>query len=107
MDREGLIGAVDMVYRASAVWLSLALGPFASPALARSVGPRDPVPEGYHAAPYYPTPHGGWLDSWADAYTKAHALVSQMTLAEKTNITSGVGIFMGRETRALPSYRAS
>ncbi|KAK4038780.1 glycoside hydrolase [Parachaetomium inaequale] len=85
-----------MVYRASAVWLSLALSPFvASPALARSVGPRDAVPEGYHAAPYYPTPHGGWLDSWRDAYTKAHALVSQMTLAEKTNITSGVGIYMG------------
>ncbi|KAH6845496.1 glycoside hydrolase family 3 protein [Chaetomium sp. MPI-CAGE-AT-0009] len=84
-----------MVYHASAVWLSLALTLFASPALARSVGPRDPVPEGFHAAPYYPTPYGGWLDSWKDAYTKAQDLVSQMTLAEKTNITSGVGIFMG------------
>ncbi|KAK3299320.1 glycoside hydrolase family 3 protein [Chaetomium fimeti] len=84
-----------MVYHASTVWLSLALSLFASPALARSVGPRDPVPEGYHAAPYYPAPYGGWLDSWKDAYAKAQDLVSQMTLAEKTNITSGVGIFMG------------
>jgi hypothetical protein len=84
-----------MVHHTSAVWLSLALGPFASPSLARSVGPRDAVPEGYRAAPYYPTPHGGWLDSWKEAYTKAQALVSQMTLAEKTNITSGVGYWMG------------
>ena len=85
-----------MVYHASAGWLSLALSLFASPALARSVGPRDPVPEGYHASPYYPTPHGGWLDAWKDAYTKAQDLVSQMTLAEKVNITSGVGIYMGK-----------
>ncbi|KAK4147196.1 glycoside hydrolase [Dichotomopilus funicola] len=88
-----------MVYHnaGASVWLSLALSPFlaASPALARTVGPRDPVPDGFHAAPYYPTPYGGWLDSWKDAYTKAEALVSQMTLAEKTNITSGTGIFMG------------
>ncbi|KAL2197421.1 glycoside hydrolase family 3 protein [Corynascus similis CBS 632.67] len=83
-----------MVYRASAVWLSLALTPFVPPALARSIGPRDAVPEGYYAAPYYPAPHGGWLESWQDAYAKAYALVSQMTLAEKTNITSGVGIYM-------------
>lgn len=91
---------VDMVYHnaGASVWLSLALSPFlgASPTLARTVGPRDPVPDGFHAAPYYPTPYGGWLDSWKDAYTKAEALVSQMTLAEKTNITSGTGIFMGR-----------
>lgn len=85
-----------MVCRASAVWLSLALGASAPAALARGVGRRDPVPEGYHAAPYYPAPYGGWLDSWREAYAKAEALVSQMTLAEKTNITSGVGIFMGK-----------
>jgi hypothetical protein len=93
---RGLNDAVDMVYRAGAVWLSLVASPFASFSLARSVGPRDAVPEGYHAAPYYPTPHGGWLPSWSDAYAKAQALVSQMTLAEKTNITSGVGYLMGR-----------
>jgi hypothetical protein len=93
---EGLKNAVDMVYRV--VWLLLVLSPLASPALARGVGPRDPVPAGYHAEPYYPAPHGGWLDSWKDAYAKAEALVSQMTLAEKTNITSGVGIYMGRHS---------
>ncbi|KAK4103958.1 glycoside hydrolase family 3 protein [Parathielavia hyrcaniae] len=84
-----------MVHRATAFGLLLLPGPFVSVSLARSVGPRDPVPEGFHAAPYYPTPHGGWLDSWQEAYTKAEALVSQMTLAEKTNITSGVGFWMG------------
>ncbi|KAK4127797.1 glycoside hydrolase family 3 protein [Parathielavia appendiculata] len=84
-----------MVYRARAVWLLLPLSPFVSVSLGRSVGPRDPVPEGYRAAPYYPTPHGGWLDSWREAYAKAEEFVSQMTLAEKTNITSGVGFWMG------------
>ena len=28
---------------------------------------------------------------WADAYAKAKAFVSQLTLAEKVNITTGVG----------------
>ncbi|KAL2151866.1 hypothetical protein VTH82DRAFT_5050 [Thermothelomyces myriococcoides] len=86
-----------MVYHASAVWLSLAFSLSAPTTFARAIGPRDKVPEGFYAAPYYPAPHGGWLDSWRDAYARAHALVSQMTLAEKTNITSGVGIFMGRQ----------
>ncbi|KAL2262712.1 hypothetical protein VTK26DRAFT_363 [Humicola hyalothermophila] len=84
-----------MLCREKAVWLSLLWSAASPTVLARSIGPRDPVPEGYHATPYYPAPYGGWLESWRDAYTKAQALVSQMTLAEKTNITSGVGIFMG------------
>ncbi|KAK3903752.1 glycosyl hydrolase family 3 N terminal domain-containing protein [Staphylotrichum tortipilum] len=84
-----------MVSHTSASWLLLLLSPFASPALARNVSPRDAVPAKYHAAPYYPAPHGGWIGSWKEAYEKAHALVSQMTLAEKTNITSGVGMYMG------------
>jgi hypothetical protein len=49
----------------------------------------------YVAASYYPTPWGGWDDSWAEAYDKATDLVAQMTLAEKTNLTSGTGFFMG------------
>ncbi|KAI1876458.1 hypothetical protein JX265_003984 [Neoarthrinium moseri] len=57
--------------------------------------PRDDVPAGYVSAPYYPAPHGGWADDWAEAYSKAVDLVGQMTLAEKTNISSGVGFFMG------------
>jgi len=54
------------------------------------------VPEGYHALPYYPAPHGGWLDQWKESYAKAQAMVEKMTLAEKTNITAGSGIFMGK-----------
>lgn len=54
------------------------------------------VPAGYVAASYYPAPFGGWTADWADSYERAKALVDRMTLAEKTNITSGSGIFMGK-----------
>jgi beta-glucosidase-like glycosyl hydrolase len=57
---------------------------------------RDRVPNGYVAAPYYPAPHGGWTSDWSESYRKASLLVSNMTLAEKTNLTGGTGIFMGR-----------
>lgn len=59
------------------------------------IAPRDDVPAGYVAAPYYPAPYGGWTSGWSDSYKRAKALVDRMTLAEKTNITSGTGIFMG------------
>ncbi|KAI1260027.1 glycoside hydrolase family 3 protein [Xylariaceae sp. FL1019] len=65
-------------------------------ASAAAVESRDPVPAGYVAAPYYPAPYGGWDDGWSAAYEKAVALVSNMTLAEKTNITAGTGQYMGR-----------
>ncbi|ETS80670.1 beta-glucosidase F [Pestalotiopsis fici W106-1] len=73
----------------------LALSNLAGLSSGAAILPRDDVPAGYVAAPYYPTPYGGWDDDWADAYTKAADLVSQMTLAEKTNISSGTGFFMG------------
>lgn len=42
--------------------------------------------------PFYPSP---WMDpdadGWADAYVKAKDFVSQMTLLEKVNLTTGVG----------------
>jgi beta-glucosidase len=41
---------------------------------------------------YYPSP---WMSSngeWADAYRKAADFVSQLTLLEKVNLTTGVGI---------------
>lgn len=57
---------------------------------------RDSVPAGYASPPYYPTPYGGWDDQWSDAYQKAVALVSRMTVAEKVNITAGTGLYMGR-----------
>lgn len=53
------------------------------------------VPDGYVALDYYPTPHGGWDSDWTASYAKAQALVENMTLAEKTNITAGTGIYMG------------
>jgi beta-glucosidase len=57
---------------------------------------RSDVPAGYYVPPYYPAPYGGWIESWADSYDKAKALVDEMTLAEKVNITSGTGIYMGK-----------
>lgn len=42
--------------------------------------------------PIYPSP---WMDpqaeGWEDAYTKAREFVSQMTLLEKVNLTTGIG----------------
>ncbi|KAF7897295.1 hypothetical protein EAF00_005523 [Botryotinia globosa] len=57
---------------------------------------RDSVPAGYVAAPYYPAPKGGWSSSWTTAYAKAQTVVAQMTLAEKVNLTTGIGELMGR-----------
>ncbi|OJD34359.1 glycoside hydrolase family 3 protein [Diplodia corticola] len=54
------------------------------------------VPDAYVAAPWYPAPYGGWTEDWSASYAKAAELVSNMTLAEKTNITVGTGYFMGR-----------
>ncbi|OTB06121.1 glycoside hydrolase family 3 protein [Hypoxylon sp. CI-4A] len=75
---------------------SLSLYLLASTASAGVLHPRDPVPDGYVAAPYYPTPYGGWADEWSESYDKAIKLVSQMTVAEKVNITAGTGLYMGR-----------
>jgi beta-glucosidase len=57
---------------------------------------RNSVPAGYVAAPYYPTPPGGWVSNWTAAYAKAQKVVANMTLAEKVNLTTGVGENMGR-----------
>ncbi|KAI1754553.1 beta-glucosidase-like protein [Xylaria castorea] len=62
---------------------------------------RDPVPAGYASPPYYPAPYGGWDDEWSDAYEKAVALVSRMTVAEKVNITAGTGRCVGNTGSAL------
>lgn len=56
---------------------------------------RESVPENYESPPYYPTPHSGWVSDWASAYAKAYKVVSSMTLAEKVNLTTGTGFFMG------------
>lgn len=62
---------------------------------ASTVEKRDSVPAGYVAAPYYPTPKGGWVSDWTAAYAKAKVVVGNMTLAEKVNLTSGIGELMG------------
>lgn len=45
-----------------------------------------------YSPPVYPSP---WADpnadGWADAYAKAKSFVSQLTLLEKVNLTTGVG----------------
>jgi hypothetical protein len=69
---------------------------FSSCIWAAAIEKRLPVPDGYVAAPYYPAPHGGWVSDWSESYRKAALIVSNLTLAEKTNITAGTGIFMGR-----------
>ncbi|KKA27855.1 hypothetical protein TD95_003253 [Thielaviopsis punctulata] len=51
--------------------------------------------------PYYPAPFGGWVSDWASSYEKAKILVDNMTLAEKTNITAGTGIYMGEIYRCV------
>ncbi|KAI1154311.1 beta-glucosidase-like protein [Nemania diffusa] len=78
---------------ASLVLSSLLLPSIASAAVLDN---RDPVPAGYASPPYYPAPYGGWDNDWSAAYTKAVALVSRMTVAEKVNITAGTGMYMGR-----------
>lgn len=41
--------------------------------------------------PKYPSPWGEGLGDWNDAYAKARSFVSQLTLLEKVNLTTGVG----------------
>ncbi|KAI0457960.1 beta-glucosidase-like protein [Xylaria acuta] len=79
-------------------FLALLLPSLAS---AAALDGRDPVPAGYASPPYYPAPYGGWDDGWSDAYEKAVALVSRMTVAEKVNITAGTGIYMSQTGRCV------
>lgn len=76
--------------------ISLLLLSISTSVTGAAIDKRLPVPAGYVAAPYYPTPHGGWTSDWSESYRKASLLVSNMTLAEKANITAGTGIFMGK-----------
>lgn len=41
--------------------------------------------------PFYPTPWADGKGEWSTAYTKAKDFVSQLTLLEKVNLTTGVG----------------
>jgi beta-glucosidase len=90
----------------SLAFLSLALALVSNPDFAgdaararklqgASLAARDAVPAGYVAAPYYPTPPGGWVANWTESYAKAESVVRNMTLIEKVNLTTGTGYFMG------------
>lgn len=46
--------------------------------------------------PSYPSPWGDGSGDWGSAYEKAQAFVSQLTLEEKVNLTTGNGWEMGR-----------
>ncbi|KAI9846043.1 MAG: hypothetical protein M1838_001425 [Thelocarpon superellum] len=53
----------------------------------------------------YPSPWGSGSGDWAQAYTKARHFVSQLTLLEKVNLTTGVGWQQERcvgQTGAIP-----
>ena len=52
-------------------------------------------PEGGQSDPWYPAPRGGSVTAWEEAYKKAAALVGQMSVVEKVNITTGTGWEMG------------
>jgi len=43
------------------------------------------------SAPFYPSPWMTGTGDWASAYEQARAFVSQLTLLEKINLTTGVG----------------
>lgn len=53
------------------------------------------APQDGSSPPWYPTPKGGSVSQWADSYAKAAKMVSQMTLPEKVNLTTGTGWSMG------------
>ena len=53
--------------------------------------------------PWYPTPPGGTVSSWAESYAKAAKMVEQMSLPEKVNITTGTGTFCHFPTILLSS----
>ncbi|KAJ5129716.1 uncharacterized protein N7515_005755 [Penicillium bovifimosum] len=87
-----------------APWAQLALVTLLIPQILASPVPEESdstthlhvrAAEGYESPPYYPTPPGGWVPDWTEAYSKAHRIVSNMTLAEKVNLTTGTGFFMG------------
>lgn len=52
---------------------------------------RVSVPKDGLSPPWYPTPKGGSDKLWEDSYKKAAAMVKQMTLPEKVNVTTGTG----------------
>ncbi|KAL4810907.1 glycoside hydrolase superfamily [Aspergillus unguis] len=90
-------------------WLSIALLAATAPcSLALPGGSLDArASDDAFSPPYYPAPKGGWVSSWADAYRKAQDVVGNLTLAEKVNLTTGTGIYMGPcagQTGSVPRF---
>lgn len=52
-------------------------------------------PDNGQSPPWYPTPKGGTVKTWEESYRKAALMVSEMSLLEKVNITTGTGWMMG------------
>ncbi|KAK3672828.1 hypothetical protein LTR78_007181 [Recurvomyces mirabilis] len=55
--------------------------------------------------PKYPSPWGAGTGEWTAAYTRARAFVSQLTLEEKVNLTTGTGWELDRcvgQTGSIP-----
>ncbi|KAI9679761.1 MAG: hypothetical protein M1817_004775 [Caeruleum heppii] len=73
--------------------LTIALPPNGTTVYTNAIDPRA-VPgaqSGQTSPPFYPSPWGSGPGEWADAYRKAREFVSQLTLLEKVNLTTGVG----------------
>jgi beta-glucosidase len=55
--------------------------------------PRTDARQQWISEPFYPSP---WMnpdaDGWEDAYQKAKTFVAKLTLLEKVNLTTGVGL---------------
>lgn len=48
------------------------------------------------SAPYYPSPSGGRIEGvWQEAYNQARSIIDTLNIAEKVNITSGIGYLLG------------
>ncbi|KAH8807695.1 beta-glucosidase [Xylogone sp. PMI_703] len=78
-------------------------------AIADSEKPLKARDEQWPSEPFYPSP---WMnpdaDSWEDAYKKAKNFVSQLTLLEKVNLTTGTGWESGPcvgNTGSIPRLR--
>ncbi len=66
--------------------------PFPAATYPNATSPDPPAQENAEfSPPYYPSPWGSGAGEWASAYAKAQAFVSQLTLLEKVNLTTGVG----------------
>ena len=66
--------------------------PFPSATYPNAISPNPAARENADfSPPYYPSPWGSGAGEWASAYAKAQAFVSQLTLIEKVNLTTGVG----------------